>query len=50
MNSLKKEDYSRAAKKVSLLLKEGIGIGEIISATNKSLSTLNRLGNDCSKK
>lgn len=50
MESLKKEDHSKAAKRVSLMLKEGIGIVEIINATNRSLSTLNKLGNSCSKK
>ncbi len=50
MESLKKEEHSKAAKRVSLMLKEGIGIVEIINSTSSSLNTLNKLNNSRSKK
>ncbi|WP_173362855.1 hypothetical protein [Candidatus Arthromitus sp. SFB-rat-Yit] len=43
MEVCKKEDYKEVAKRASKLLKEGIGISEIINSTQKSLINIKRL-------
>lgn len=43
MKVCKKGDYKEVAKKASELLKEGIGISEIINSTQKSLMNIKKL-------
>ncbi len=50
MEVSRKGDYSEIAKKASKLLKEGIGIAEIINSTQKKLMYINRLDKNINRK
>lgn len=50
MRTYKKDDYSEVAKKASALLKEGIGIAEIINSTQKRLMYINNLDKHINRK
>lgn len=50
METLKKKDYGKVARRASKLLKEGVGIAEIINSANKNFSVLNRTNNNMSEK
>lgn len=50
METLKKKDYGKVARKASKLLKEGVGIAEIINSANRKFNILNRTNNNISEK
>lgn len=50
MEEFKKGDYEKAAKKARKLLKDGVGIVEIINSTHLNIDTVNKLHNKMNKK
>lgn len=50
MKEVRKNDYHRIARKANKLLKEGMGLIEIINSANRSRNMLNDLDQDINKK
>lgn len=50
MRTCKKDEYSEIAKKASVLLKDGIGIAEIVNSTQKKLMYINKLDKNINRK
>ncbi len=50
MEEVRKNDYSKIARKANKLLKEGMGLIEIINSANRSINMLNDLERYINKK